>query len=84
MTHKDKRLKLMWGTYGRNPVLSTYTWVPVAKLADNHIKNILETQYQITKEFRKFLYKELMFRAVNGISIADVDHYDGQIVPEEC
>ncbi len=77
--HKIERTSQLWGTYGRNPVRDTPTWVPVAKLANNHIINILATQDHIPGWFRRFLLKEIVYRAGHRITIPDVDHYEGYV-----
>ena len=80
--HKEKRETQLWGTFGKNPVLDTYTWVPVAKLSNNHIDAIIRTQPQIPNWFKEFLFDEIRYRAMNRIFIPEVDHYDGQIFEE--
>jgi len=62
---------IVWGIYlgdslekvGKNIVrLPLRKQVPISSLEDSHIKNILKTQKQISKELRKIFKKELDWR----------------------
>ena len=62
--HEDIREGFCWGTRGiggRDPV----KYVPLKDLTTDHIRAILETQYQITDWLRRMFQNELEYR--NGI-----------------
>lgn len=59
--HEALRLHFCWGTRGKNGD-ENISWVPLYKLATEHIEKILETQTHINSSVRKLFKDELKYR----------------------
>jgi len=60
--HEKVRESFSWGTYGKKGD-EEKKWVLLKDLSSNHIKAILDTQYQLPVWMKEMFKKELSFRA---------------------
>ena len=59
--HLTTRQLLRWGTLGKHPTSNTtYKWVAIKDLSDNHIQAILRTQFHIGRWLRDILHEEII------------------------
>ena len=65
------RTVIRWGTYGKSG-REELRWVTLDCMSNEHIKNIILTQKQINKFFKKQLNKELKYRRKNKIVLEDL------------
>jgi hypothetical protein len=63
------RQEMTWGTYGQPPNPNNYKEVPLCKLSDNHIQNIIDDGYQGV--YVDQMKKELLYRYDKGIVVKE-------------
>lgn len=81
--HEELRKHFCWGTYGKSAEKNTAIYVPLEKLSDSHICNILEHLEIVYAKIRlvpeeqpayKYMLAEQQYRRDNNISVEEYNY----------